>query len=104
MNERQNMVTATAVCVLILVIVFLCPWRIEESGELQWSPVYQPPLSYTRSYDTARGNQGSASIAPEEAHIAIGYYIGEILAVLIGGGVLYKLAASSDNVGEETSP
>ena len=89
MNEQQNIVVATVVAGLILVIVYLCPWRIETSGELQWSPIYQTPMSYVRTYDAGHGSKGTTRIESEEAHIAVGILALEVVAVLIAGGILY---------------
>lgn len=89
------MVVATAVAGLILVVVYLCPWRIESTQELQWSPIYQTPMSYVRSYDANHGRQGSSRIESTEAHIAWGILALEVLAVVIAGGVLYLFFANS---------
>lgn len=97
MNERQNMVIATAVVSLILVVVYLCPWRIESSEELQWSPIYQSPMSYVRSYDTEYGREGSSRIESEEAHIAVDVLIMEVLAVVVAGGMLYLFFSDSED-------
>ncbi len=93
MNERQNMVVATAVAGLILVVVYLCPWRSETTGELQWSPIYQPPMSYVRSYDDAHGAGGYSRIESEEAHIAVGILALEVVALAVAAGVLYVFFA-----------
>lgn len=101
MNERQNMVIATAVTSLMLVVVYLCPWRIESSQELKWSPIYQAPMSYVRSYDAEHGRQGVSRIESEDAHIAVGILGLEIVAVVVAGSVLYVFFSDSkDN--EET--
>lgn len=89
MNDRQNTVVATVVCGLILIILFLCPWRIESSGEIKWSPIYQPPMSYVRSYDADFGHQGGSKIESEEAEIAYGLLVGEVVLLLAVGGLLY---------------
>lgn len=89
MTDRQNTVVATTIVGLVLILVFLCPWRIESSGEIAWSPIYQPPLSYVRSYDTDRGRLGSSRIEGTEAHIAFGILALEVLAVGAVGGGLY---------------
>jgi hypothetical protein len=95
MNEQQNMVVATAVSGLILVVVFLCPWRIESSNELQWSPIYQPPMSYERIYDDDYGQQGGSQINAEEAEIAVGILLLEVLALLTASGLLYVFYSDS---------
>lgn len=94
MNEQQNTVVATAVASLILVFVFLCPWRIESSNELRWSPIYQSPLTYVPTYDT---QQGGSRIESEEAHIAFGLLALEVLAVIVASGVLYVFFADSED-------
>lgn len=96
------MVVATAAVSLILVVVYLCPWRIESSKELQWSPIYQTPMSYVRSYDTGHGREGSSRIESEEAHIAIGILALEVLAVVVAGGVLYLFFSDSED--DEEAP
>lgn len=101
MNDRQQQVVAAAVAFIILVVVFLCPWRAESSGEIRWSPIYQPPMSYVRSYDNAYGSQGGSRIKSDEAHIAFGLLTIEVLAVGVAGGVLYVFFAESDKVDEQ---
>ena len=103
MNDRQNTVVATTVAGLLLVILFLCPWRVESSGELKWSPIYQSPLSYTRSYNIEHGSQGSSRIESAEAHIEFGLLALEILAVVIAGGVLYVVSSDSHKEDRSTS-
>lgn len=98
MNERQNMVVATAVAGLILVVVYLCPWRIESTGEIRWSPIYQSPMSYVRSYDV---EQGSSRIDTIEAHIALGYLILEVLGVVTAAGVLYVFFSDAESDAED---
>jgi hypothetical protein len=95
------MVVATAVTGLILVVVYLCPWRIESTQKLQWSPIYQAPMSYVRSYDADHGRQGSSRIESAEAEIAWGILAMEVLMVFIAGGVLYVFFANS---GDEEEP
>jgi len=92
MNDRQQQVLAAVVSGLILVVVFLCPWRVASSGEIRWSPIYQPPMSYVRSYDDTHGIKGSSRIETEEAHIDFGILALEVLALAITGGVLYILS------------
>lgn len=105
MNDRQYQVVATLVSGLILVVVFLCPWRVESSGEIKWSPMYQPPISYVRSYDDAHGTHGSSRIESDgEAHIAVGVLALEVLAFGIAGGVLYLLSAGPEEADEAQPP
>jgi len=92
MNDRQQQVLAAVVSGLILVVVFLCPWRDASTGEIRWSPIYQPPMSYVRSYDDTHGTKGSSRIETEEAHIDFGILALEVLALAITGGVLYILS------------
>lgn len=96
MNEQQNIVVATTVAILILVVAYLCPWRIESSKELQWSPIYQTPMSYVRSYDSTHGVKGSSRITSEEAHIAFGILAVEVLAIVLAGGALFIFFSNSD--------
>lgn len=102
MNEQQNTVLATAVSSLILVIVFLCPWRIESSNELQWSPIYQSPLTHVRTYNAQHGSQGGSKITSEEAHIAYEILALEVLGVIITGGLLYVFFADRKFVEKAT--
>ena len=92
MNDRQQQVVAAVVSGLILVVVFLCPWRDASTGEIRWSPIYQPPMSYVRSYDDTHGIKASSRIETEEAHIDFGILALEVLALAITGGVLYILS------------
>ena len=103
MNERQNMVVATTVSGLILVVVFLCPWRIESTGELRWSPIYQPPLSYVESYDADYGSRGHSKIASRKAHRALGILLLEVGVLFVVAGGLYLFFASSEE-DEEVLP
>ena len=103
MNERQNMVVATAVSGLILVVVFLCPWRIESSNELQWSPIYQPPMSYERIYNDEYGRMGGSQINSEEAEIAVDILVLEVLALLAASGLLYVFYSDPNKENEVSS-
>ena len=104
MNDRQQQVVASVVSGLLLVVVFLCPWRVESSDELRWSPIYQPPMSYVRSYDDTHGTLGSSRIESDEAHIAFGILALEIVALAVGGGVLYLFSRKSEETGESRNP
>lgn len=97
-DDWQSTVLATAVSVLILVVVFLCPWRVESTGELKWSPIYQEPLSYVRSYNDRGGTKGSSRIIANEADIAYDILALEVLIVAVAGGLLYIFSSGS---GEE---
>lgn len=89
MNVPQRQVVASVVSGLCLVIVFLCPWRVESTGEVKWSPIYQQPLTYVRTYDRGMGDEGGYRIASEKAHISYGLLALEVLAVGMAGGTLY---------------
>lgn len=97
MNDRQNTVVATVIASLILVVTFLCPWRVETSEELQWSPIYQQPMSYDRMYDSDYGREGGSRIDSEEAEVAIDILMLEVAVVVLGGGLLFVLSADSDD-------
>lgn len=101
MNERQNTVVATVVAGLIVVLLFLCPWRVESSEEIRWSPIYQPPMSYVRSYNDTYSSQGISRFESEEAEIAVDIMILQVLAVGAVGGLMYVL--SSDRADESQS-
>lgn len=102
MNDQQNQVVATVVAGLLLVVLFLCPWRIESTGELQWSPIYQEPMSYVRSYSDEHGSRGSSRIVSEEAHIAVDILALEVLAFVVAGGALFLALADSDDTEEDS--
>lgn len=95
-RDWQNTIAATVVSGLILVVVFLCPWRIESTGELKWSPIYQQPMSYDRSYDGQFGRQGGSRITDEKADIAYEILALEVLAIAVAGGTMYIFYADSD--------
>lgn len=98
MNDRQNTVLATAAAALVLGTVFLCPWRVGTEGELRWSPIYQPPLTYTRTYGLAEG-QSARIEAEEKARVAYGILALQAVAVVAAGGIGYRMAAASDHGG-----
>lgn len=93
--DWQNTVLATTVCGLLLVVVFLCPWRVESSGEIKWSPIYQQPMTYVRSYDADLGKQGSSRITTEEADIAYDILALEALALISAGAIIYFFSPNS---------
>lgn len=103
MNEWQNFVVATGVSGLILVVVFLCPWRIELTDEIRWSPIYQPPMAFVRTYDATYGEKGGYRIESEEAHIAIDYLVLEVLALIAVGGVFYVYFSDPEDDEEHNS-
>lgn len=94
-DDWQNTVLATVVSGLLLVVMFLCPWRIESTGELRWSPIYQEPMSYVRSYNNQLGRKGSSRIVSNEADIAYDILALEVLALTVAGGVLYIFSAGA---------
>lgn len=94
-DDWQNTVLATVVSGFLLVVVFLCPWRIESTGEIRWSPIYQEPMSYVRSYSDQLGAKGSSRIVSDEADIAYDILTLEVLALTTAGGVLYIYSARS---------
>lgn len=104
-NDWQNTVLATFVSGLLLVVVFLCPWRVESTDELRWSPIYQPPMSYVQSYDGQFGKQGSSRIIADNAHIAYDILALEVIVFTVACGILYRFSANSDTDawGEELS-
>lgn len=105
MNDRQNTAMATAVVGLVLVVVFLCPWRVESTGEIEWSPIYQQPMSYVRSYnDLKYGERGGSRIESEDAQIAIDILALEVLLVGATGGALYLYNSDSDRDNEGPPP
>lgn len=108
MNDRQNTVVATVLAALLLGTIFFCPWRVESSGEVRWSPIYQTPISYVRSYDDSQSRKGVSRFEYDDAEIAFDLLLLQILAVGAAGGLLYRLAgdreedASSEPLGKES--
>lgn len=96
MTERQNTVVATALAGLLLGTVFFCPWRVEPRGELTWSPIYQPPLTYVRTFDPESGRAGGTRIEGPEAEIAYDVLALQVLAIGLAGGAAYVLAGGAD--------
>lgn len=93
MTESQNRVVATVVSALILVPVFLCPWRIEATDEITWSPIYQTPITYVRTYDDGQTQDGRSRMEYEQATVAWDFLIAEILVVAVVGGVVYRFSS-----------
>ena len=98
MNDRQNTVVATTVAALVLVAVFLCPWRVGADGDVEWSPIYQSPLTYTRTYGPDEGRSTRIEAA-DDAHVAYGILALQVVAVVAAGGIGYRMAARSDHDG-----
>ena len=96
MTDRQNTVLATTLAALVLGTVFFCPWRIEPRNELAWSPIYQPPLTYVRTFDAESGRAGGTRIEGPEAEIAYDVLALQVLAVGLAGGAAYILAEGAD--------
>lgn len=107
MNDRQNTVVATVVAALILVPLFLFPWRVEPgpgaaSEEIRWSPIYQEPISYMRSYDGRYSDRGTARLESNRAARAFDLLALQLLAVGAAGWVLYVLAGAAPD--DESEP
>ena len=96
MNDRQNTVVATVVAALILIPLFLCPWRVSSSEEIKWGPIFRPPASYVRSYDDSQSQEGSTRLEYEAGEIAVGIMALEVLAVVAVGGVVYVLTGDPE--------
>lgn len=100
-NDWQNTVLATFVSGFLLVVVFLCPWRVESTDELRWSPIYQPPMSYVQSYDRQFGQQKSSRIVADDARIAYDILTLEVIGFTVACGILYVFSADPDAEEEE---
>jgi hypothetical protein len=96
MTEHQNTVLATTLAGLLLATVFFCPWRVEPRGELEWSPIYQPPLTYVRTFDAESGRTGGSRVEGPEAEIAYDVLALQVLALGLAGAAGYRLARHSD--------
>jgi hypothetical protein len=95
-TDRQNTVVATVLASLLLGTVFFCPWRVEPRGELEWSPIYQPPLTYVRTFDREAGRTGGRRIEGPDADIAYDVMALQVLAIGLVGGAAYGLAGGAD--------
>lgn len=104
MNDRQNTVLATTLCSLLLIIVFLCPWRVESTNELRWSPIYQPPMVFVQASDTDLSNRGTARLVEKSGHVAIDVMALQVLVVGLTGTALFILLADTDDEDEPRSP
>ncbi|MDZ7773172.1 MAG: hypothetical protein U5K31_10620 [Balneolaceae bacterium] len=104
MNDPQRQLLAAAVCMVLLAVVFLCPWRVQSTEELRWSPIYQQPLVFVRSYDRAVGAEGGYRIASEEASIAYELLALEVLALGVAGIMGYVLLGSREDEDVSLSP
>lgn len=97
MNDRQNTVVATGIAGLVLVIVFLCPWRVKSSGEIRWSPIYQPPLSYVSSHPLGDSGRSRSRMTQVDAQIAFDVMALQVLALVLSAGAVYWLVSGSDS-------
>lgn len=95
MNDRQNTVVATVVAALILMPLFLIPWRVAPSEEIKWGPIYRPPMSYVRSYDDRQSSRGSTRFEYDEAEVATGVLALQVLAIGVLGSILYVVSADA---------
>lgn len=95
MKDHENTVLAATITGLVLVLVYLCPWRVQGTGEIEWSPIYQEPITYQETYDPEYGRKGGARFEKEEAEIAYGILALELIAVGAIGGGAYALASRS---------
>ena len=109
MNDRQNTVVATVVAALILVPLFLFPWRVEPgpgaaAEEIRWSPIYQEPISYMRSYDAAYGDRGGTRLESNRAERAFGILALQLLAIGAVGWVLYVIVGVETGADDREPP
>lgn len=104
MRDAQRTVLATLAAAVLLVGVFFVPWRVAETGEVEWGPVYLSPASYTYTFATPEGGS-SLRYHEEEASIAFGLLAVELGAVLLVGWVAYRVAGQRDEEdGSEAPP
>lgn len=101
-SDRQNTVLATTLAGIILVTVFFCPWRVETSRGVAWSPIYQQPMSYVQS-DEGQTHRGISQIEYDDGEIAIDLLLLQVLAVAATGGVLYVLTGKRED-GDDCRP
>lgn len=104
MNDRQNTVVATVIAGLVLAVVFFCPWRVEPSDDIRWSPIYQTPMSYVRVCDPGYGTEGGSRVESEDAHVAVDILALEVFAIIAAGGLLYVLLEDSEEDDEAAGP
>jgi hypothetical protein len=99
MTEHQRLVLAIAAVSLVLGSIFMVPWRLELTGDLQWGPVYRPPISYVPTYEVGVGSD----LVYREARIASGPLALQLLAIVFSGAVAYWLTgALADRSDERT--
>jgi len=91
MTDRQNTVVATTLAALVLGTIFLCPWRVQPSAELTWSPIDQPPLTYVRTFDPDPGHTGATRIDAPQAEIAYDVLALQVLVIGLAGSAGYRL-------------
>ena len=101
MNEGQSYVVATGTVLLIILTVFLLPWRLQRTGDLRWGPFYRQPITYTTKWV---GPIESATYQYEEADPAFGILALELLGLgLAAGGLFVALKdeheGATENVG-----
>lgn len=88
MRDPQSFVAATAVALLLIMGVYFTPWRIQPEGEIEWAPIYRPPIgTYTR---TATAN--AANFGYKDANVAIDVLAVEVLLIGAVGWVGYKVS------------
>lgn len=88
MNEKQRTVLAIVAAAMILAVLFFAPWRVKSSDEIKWSPLFRPPVSHSLTYET---QQPSSRYTYDEAEIALGIYVIEILAIGLIGWIAYVI-------------
>lgn len=104
MTDHENTVLAATITGLVLVFVYLCPWRVQATSEIKWSPIYQEPLTYQETYDLEYGTKGGSRVEKEEAEIAYGILILQLIAVGGAGGLAYAVVNSKEDEGSDSRP
>jgi len=99
MNNGQSYVVATGVVLLIILTVFMLPWRLERTGDLRWGPVYRQPITYTTKWV---GPIESATYSYENADLAFGILGLELLGLgLATTGLFFALEDDAQGEGKE---
>ena len=55
----RRAVIATTAAMLVLVLLFFIPWRVEGSSEVMWAPIYRPPVKFITTFQEMGGFRGS---------------------------------------------
>lgn len=90
MNDHQRTVVAIAVVLLLIAPMFFVPWRTGPESELQFAPIYRPPVSHVRSYASELHD---TRYAYDEGSIAVDLLALEMAMIGLIGWAAYAVSA-----------